>query len=275
MRRANMVSLGLFLCLFWVLLPGAVHAAGVPNSVGPDRATASAASASDSAPIDVQVRPTRPVMQRPGSDGPQTSALGPATPGLAKVYTVRSGDSLFAISDHFGITLDALTGANGLTPYSFIWEGMQLIIPYSNEPGTATYGPNGPVVNAPGLHFVVSISEQSCWLFKDQATIAHWPCSTGRSISPTIPGNYTVQSKMPDAWGAIWEFWMPYWLGIYNAGTLENGIHGLPYSAETGEKAWTQDVGTPITYGCVMLDDASARALYNVAYIGMPVTVLP
>ena len=34
-------------------------------------------------------------------------------------------------------------------------------------------------------------------------------------------------------------------------------------------------VGTPITYGCIMLDDAKARALFDVAYIGMPVVILP
>ncbi len=31
---------------------------------------------------------------------------------------------------------------------------------------------------------------------------------------------------------------MPYWLGIYDVGTYENGIHGLPIKWETGEKIW-------------------------------------
>jgi hypothetical protein len=34
-------------------------------------------------------------------------------------------------------------------------------------------------------------------------------------------------------------------------------------------------VGTPITYGCVMLDDVQAKALWDVAYIGMPVIIQP
>ena len=24
------------------------------------------------------------------------------------------------------------------------------------------------------------------------------------------------------------DFWMPFWLGVYDAGVYENGIHGLP-----------------------------------------------
>jgi hypothetical protein len=69
-------------------------------------------------------------------------------------------------------------------------------------------------------------------------------------------------------------FWMPAWLGIYEAAKWENGIHGIPYRATNGERLWTDLVGTPITYGCVMLEDKLAQELYQIAYIGMPVTIL-
>ena len=52
---------------------------------------------------------------------------------------------------------------------------------------------------------------------------------------------------------------MPAWLGIYDAGIYENGIHGIPYNARNGERAWVDLVGTPITFGCIMLEDAVAR----------------
>ena len=42
-----------------------------------------------------------------------------------------------------------------------------------------------------------------------------------------------------------------------------------------GERLWADLVGTPITFGCVMLSDDLAQQLYDMAYIGMPVTVLP
>lgn len=68
---------------------------------------------------------------------------------------------------------------------------------------------------------------------------------------------------------------MPYWMGLYYAGSTENGIHGLPYDPKTKRRTWEGLVGTPITYGCIMLDDANAKTLFDVAYIGMPVVILP
>ena len=84
-----------------------------------------------------------------------------------------------------------------------------------------------------------------------------------------------MQTKEPRAFNTPADFWMPFWLGVYDAGIYENGIHGVPCSAETGETRWQDLVGTPITYGCIMLDDTTAEALYNLAYVGMPVTILP
>ena len=66
---------------------------------------------------------------------------------------------------------------------------------------------------------------------------------------------------------------MPNWLGIYWAGSTENGIHGLPSSAATGVKVWANQVGTPVTYGCILLSDAHAKTLYDLAWIGMPVII--
>jgi lipoprotein-anchoring transpeptidase ErfK/SrfK len=68
---------------------------------------------------------------------------------------------------------------------------------------------------------------------------------------------------------------MPYWLGIYWAGGSENGIHGIPYNASTGWRLWEGYVGTPVTFGCILLDDANAKTLYDLAYLGMPVIVQP
>jgi lipoate synthase len=34
-------------------------------------------------------------------------------------------------------------------------------------------------------------------------------------------------------------------------------------------------VGTPITYGCIMLDNQTAEALYDLADLGMRVIILP
>jgi LysM repeat protein len=190
-------------------------------------------------------------------------------------FTVRAGDTLWDIAMHYGITVAVIVDANRLGAYPLIVPGMDLLVPFSNEVGTARPGPDGPIVTGRGLHFVASMSAQACWLFDDGAVLRRWPCSTGRPSSPSVPGNYTIQTKMPRGYFVPADSWMPDWLGIYEAGGTENGIHGIPYAADTGEKFWQNDVGTPVTFGCVMLDEAAADQLWALAYIGMPVTILP
>ena len=216
--------------------------------------------ATDSEPAVV---PTAPVGAAEGSSGTATH------------YTVRAGDTLWDIAMHYGITVAVLKSANRLGAYALIVPGMDLLIPFSNEVGTARAGPSGPIVSGRGLHFVASVSLQACWLFNDGALRQRWRCSTGRPESPSIPGNYTVQTKLSRGYFVAGRSWMPDWLGIYEAGGTENGIHGIPYAKDTGEKLWQNDVGTPITFGCVMLDDVASHQLWTVAYVGMPVTILP
>ena len=193
-----------------------------------------------------------------------------SAPALVKpaVYVVQPGDNLGKIAARFGTTIVALVAVNDLPNSDILGIGQQLIIPK----------PGDPAVTRAALRpskFVASISKQRCWLYQGDTVIAKWVCSTGRPGTATWPGSYKIQSKMVKAFGSTWNIWMPYWLGIYWAGASENGIHGLPWNADSGAQVWTGYVGTPITFGCVMLDNVNAKMLYDVAYIGMPVIMQP
>lgn len=184
------------------------------------------------------------------------------------VHVVQAGETLSQIAKRYGVSVDALVTTNGLGSADMIRVGMKLIIP-SADGSTAA----GPVARA--TKFVASISQQRCWLYSGETVIARWICSTGRKGSATRPGEYKIQSKMPKAYGSTWNIWMPFWLGIYWAGGSENGIHGLPWDADTGVQIWSGNVGKPITFGCIMLDNVNAKTLYDMAWIGMPVIVRP
>ncbi len=181
------------------------------------------------------------------------------------IHVVQAGETLSGIAQRYGTTVAALVEANGLGSADLIRVGMRLLIVKGS--GSA------PVNTGRATRFEVSISQQRCWLYRGETVIAKWVCSTGRSGSGTRTGTFRIQSKMPKAYGSTWDIWMPYWLGIYWAGASENGIHGLPWNAKTGVQVWTGYVGTPITYGCVMLDNVNAKMLYDMAYIGMPVVI--
>ena len=61
-------------------------------------------------------------------------------------YVVQSGDSLWAIATRFGLTIDDITQANGLTQGSVIYPGQNLRIP-NGSGGSAPAA--APVVSAP------------------------------------------------------------------------------------------------------------------------------
>jgi hypothetical protein len=85
-------------------------------------------------------------------------------------------------------------------------------------------------------------------------------------------GTFHVLDKIPNAYGATWNIWMPNWLGIYWSGSLEDGIHALPI-LPNGDRLWSGYLGTPISFGCVVLDVNDALQLYNWADIGTPVEI--
>ena len=122
-----------------------------------------------------------------------------------------------------------------------------------------------------GKSIVVSISQQHLWAYQDNVLIYSFIASTGMNNS-TRAGTFSVLDKIPNAYGATWNIWMPHWLGIYYAGSLENGIHALPILSN-GATLWAGYLGTPISFGCVVLGSYEAGQLYDWADIGTPVII--
>ncbi len=117
----------------------------------------------------------------------------------------------------------------------------------------------------------MSISEQHLYAYDNNSLVYSFTASTGMR-NATRTGHFSVLDKIPNAYGATWDIWMPNWLGIYYAGTLENGIHALPI-LPSGATLWAGFLGTPISYGCVVLGANEAQELYNWAEVGTPVEI--
>ena len=127
-------------------------------------------------------------------------------------------------------------------------------------------------VNFTGKTILVDISDQQVYAYEGGKLIFSFVASTGRRNLTRI-GHYRILDKIPNAYSDPWGFWMPYWMGIYYAGyNLENGFHSLPVLSN-GVKLWGSKIGSPITYGCVVLMPNDMKKLYRWAGIGTAVVI--
>jgi len=148
------------------------------------------------------------------------------------------------------------------------------IVPDTPVPDYAAQDPqqDAPAVTYSGNKYIlVDISEQHMYVYEGDQLVFSFIASTGMNNATKV-GTFAVQSKIPNAYGSTWDIWMPYWLGIYWAGSTENGIHALPILSNGGV-LWEGFLGRPISYGCVVLGTYDAETLYNWAEYGTPVEI--
>ncbi|MGQ0601174.1 MAG: LysM peptidoglycan-binding domain-containing protein [Anaerolineales bacterium] len=180
-------------------------------------------------------------------------------------YTVQRGDTLFRIATRLGVNMWELAAANQIRNPSLLYIGQVLVIPGAGQPPA-------PPPTGGGKRILIDISEQHLYAYEGEILVFSFVASTGSPGLDTRPGNYAVQSKIPNAYGGNWNIWMPNWLGIYWAGNLENGIHALPI-LPGGGRLWEGYLGTPVSYGCIILGIAEAQQLWDWAEIGVPVDI--
>jgi tetratricopeptide (TPR) repeat protein len=124
----------------------------------------------------------------------------------------------------------------------------------------------------PPKRIEINITTQRFYAWKGDSLIYEFPTSTGLYGRDTAPGRYEVLDKIPMAYSSVWNLQMPYWLGIYYVGGIENGIHALPIRPD-GSVMWAGLLGQRASYGCVVLDTEAARLIYNWAEIGTEVHI--
>ncbi len=198
------------------------------------------------------------------ANGLATSGANPLQEPAEGTYVVRPGDTLSTIAERFGTTVAALQAWNDLAS-DLIWAGQILVVS-----GDAANPWSSSSSSLDGL-IVVDVSEQRMTVYAGDRLLWSFVVSTGMTGHPTRRGTFHVLDKIPNAWSTAWQLWMPYWLGIYWAGGSENGIHALPVA--NGQTLWAGLLGSPVSYGCIVLDTADAARLYEWAAIGTAVIV--
>jgi LysM repeat protein len=224
--------------------------------------TEAKAAASQTQPAPTQTLATPKATLKPGAPTSRTPQQGVTPTPLT--YTVQPGDSLYQIADRFGVDVLDLMIANHIANPSLIQPGQVFTIPGS---GTVARGPQatGP------KSILVDISQQHLYAYQGNTLVYSFIVSTG-AYDGTLRGNFEILDKLPRPYSDAWNFWMPDWLGFYYAGGLENGFHALPVLPD-GSQIWGDTLGSPTSYGCVVLGTLEAQLLYAWADVGTPVKV--
>jgi LysM repeat protein len=205
----------------------------------------------------------------PGSPTAPTAAYQPEH--AATTHTVQPGETLTAIALRYGITPWTLVQSNALANPAMIFPGQVLSIPRSGS--LAPTSASTPAGSGGGKRILIDLSEQHLYAYQGETLVYSFIASTGMG-SGTRTGTFRVLDKIPNAYASTWNLQMPHWLGIYWAGSLENGIHALPILSN-GQRLWAGYLGTPVSFGCVILGVEEARMLYGWAVVGMPVVIQP
>ncbi|HEY3342088.1 MAG TPA: L,D-transpeptidase [Anaerolineae bacterium] len=121
-----------------------------------------------------------------------------------------------------------------------------------------------PVQAAGAKSIVVSLSKQKLYAYQGK-TLVYTASITARG---TRAGNFRVQNKLALVGATVPGWRLPYWMGIYYVGSVQNGIHGPEYLANGSTKA--------ISLGCVVfLSRTDAARVFQWASVGTPVNIRP
>ena len=182
-----------------------------------------------------------------------------------RTYAVQSGDTLSTIAARFGMPVGLIVEANPDVDLNRLSVGQELAIP-SQDVLT-------PYFSRSRKRIVVSIAEQRLRVYEQGALLYDWPVSTGVARSPTYTGIFQVLSKEEKAYASEWDLWMPHFLAVYRVGgEIYNGIHALPILS-SGRRLWEGALGSPASYGCIILGIQEAETLYNWADVGVLVII--
>ncbi len=115
----------------------------------------------------------------------------------------------------------------------------------------------------------VSIEKQHLWYYVDGVLQSETDIVTGRKGAHDTPtGVYYISECIPGKYltGADYKTWVNRWMRLTNSGI---GLHDAGWRSEFGEDVYTHNG----SHGCINLPKKYAYALYEDAYVGMPVVI--
>jgi len=256
----------------------AASAAGAAEDTAP--CPTPAAVTDSSSPLATPEPTTVPTTVAPTAT-PADQAINQPTHQLS--HPVQEGDTLGAIAQAYGVSVEDLVAANGLADPNLLYVGQTLIVPdgstiASTAPVSATQEPSPTEVPAQptpipspaspeGINeerwIDVDLSEQLLTAYEGSTPVHSFLVSTGLPATPTPVGQFRIWIKLryDDMAGADYYIKDVPFVMYFHEGY---GLHGV---------TWHGNFGHPMSHGCVNQSTEEAEWLFNFADVGTLVNI--
>jgi lipoprotein-anchoring transpeptidase ErfK/SrfK len=134
--------------------------------------------------------------------------------------------------------------------------------------------PPVPSASGHGKRVVFDQSDQRVWLINDDGTVARTYLVSGSRHDNLGPGTYEVYSRSRDAVSFDGRETMGYMVRFTQGKNAPIGFHDIP-RRHNGSLVETRDqLGTPLSAGCIRQWQPDAKALWDFAPVGTAVVVV-
>ena len=258
----------------------------------PVRAASAAAEDTAPSPTPAAVTDSSSPLATPEPTAVPTTVAPTATPADQAInqpthqlsHTVQEGDTLGAIAQAHGVSVDDLIAANGLTDPNLLYVGQTLIVPdgstiASTAPVSTTTQelspmevpaqptPILPPAPPEGINeerwIDVDLSEQLLTAYESSTPVHSFLVSTGLPATPTPVGQFRIWIKLryDDMAGAGYYIEDVPFVMYFHEGY---GLHGV---------TWHANFGHPMSHGCVNQPNDEAEWLFSFADVGTLVNI--
>jgi lipoprotein-anchoring transpeptidase ErfK/SrfK len=129
-----------------------------------------------------------------------------------------------------------------------------------------------PADSGSGRRVVFDTSDQRVWLVKGDGSVKRTYPVSGSVYDNLDPGTYSVYSRSPSAVGIDDSGTMKFMVRFAHGANAAIGFHDIPIYH--GEPVQTLDqLGTPLSHGCIRQARPDAKALWRFAPLGTTVVV--
>ena len=129
-----------------------------------------------------------------------------------------------------------------------------------------------PSDSGSGLRVVFSESRQRVWLVGAQGRVQRTYLVSGSIYDNLDPGTYEVFSRSEQAWGINDSGTMKYFVRFAHGPNAAIGFHDIPIANGSLVQGF-DELGTPLSHGCIRQRRTDAIALWDFAPLGTTVVV--